>query len=33
MPAVAQVDVAAEDLLIQVTRVLDKQLWMTSAQR
>lgn len=33
MPAVAQVDVAAEDLLIEVTRVLDKQLWMTSAQR
>jgi starvation-inducible DNA-binding protein len=33
MPAVAEVDVAAEDLLIQVTRVLDKQLWMTSAQR
>ena len=33
MPRVAQVDVAAEDLLIQVTRVLDKQLWMTSAQR
>lgn len=27
------VDTAAEDLLIEVTRVLDKQLWMTSAQR
>lgn len=33
MPEVARVDVAAEDLLIEVTRVLDKQLWMTSAQR
>jgi starvation-inducible DNA-binding protein len=33
MPAVADVDVAAEDLLIEITRVLDKQLWMTSAQR
>jgi starvation-inducible DNA-binding protein len=33
MPAVAEVDTAAEDLLIQVTRALDKQLWMTSAQR
>ena len=33
MPAVAEVDVAAEDLLIEITRVLDKQLWMTSAQR
>jgi len=33
MPAVAVVDVAAEDLLIEITRVLDKQLWMTSAQR
>lgn len=33
MPKVAAVDVAAEDLLIEVTRVLDKQLWMTSAQR
>ena len=33
MPAVAAVDTAAEDLLIEVTRVLDKQLWMTSAQR
>ena len=33
MPAVAAVDAAAEDLLIEVTRVLDKQLWMTSAQR
>lgn len=32
-PAVAEVDVAAEDLLIEITRVLDKQLWMTSAQR
>jgi starvation-inducible DNA-binding protein len=31
--AVAAVDVAAEDLLIEVIRVLDKQLWMTSAQR
>ncbi|MBW3603997.1 MAG: DNA starvation/stationary phase protection protein [Actinobacteria bacterium] len=30
---VATVDVAAEDLLIEITRVLDKQLWMTSAQR
>ena len=29
----ATVDTAAEDLLIEVTRVLDKQLWMTSAQR
>lgn len=29
----ADVDTAAEDLLIEVTRVLDKQLWMTSAQR
>ena len=33
MPAVAAVDVAAEDLLIEITRVLDKQLWMTSTQR
>lgn len=33
MPAVAEVDTAAEDLLIEVTRALDKQLWMTSAQR
>lgn len=33
MPAVAEVDVAGEDLLIEITRVLDKQLWMTSAQR
>jgi starvation-inducible DNA-binding protein len=33
MPAVAEVDTAAEDLLIQVTRALDKQLWMTSAWR
>ncbi|HSK90631.1 MAG TPA: DNA starvation/stationary phase protection protein [Euzebyales bacterium] len=33
MPKVAAVDVAAEDLLIEITRVLDKQLWMTSAQR
>ncbi len=33
MPTVAAVDVAAEDLLIEITRVLDKQLWMTSAQR
>lgn len=33
MPAVAEVDTAAEDLLIEITRVLDKQLWMTSAQR
>lgn len=33
IPAVAVADVAAEDLLIEVTRVLDKQLWMTSAQR
>jgi starvation-inducible DNA-binding protein len=33
MPAVADVDVAAEDLLTEITRVLDKQLWMTSAQR
>jgi starvation-inducible DNA-binding protein len=33
MPAVADVDVAAEDLLIEITRVLDTQLWMTSAQR
>jgi starvation-inducible DNA-binding protein len=32
-PQVAGVDVAAEDLLIEITRVLDKQLWMTSAQR
>ncbi|WP_370325233.1 Dps family protein [Euzebya sp.] len=30
---VAAVDTAAEDLLIEVIRVLDKQLWMTSAQR
>lgn len=33
MPEVARVDVGAEDLLIEITRVLDKQLWMTSAQR
>jgi starvation-inducible DNA-binding protein len=33
MPAVAAVDTAAEDLLIEITRVLDKQLWMTSAWR
>jgi starvation-inducible DNA-binding protein len=33
MPAVAEVDTAAEDVLIELTRVLDKQLWMTSAQR
>jgi len=33
LPVVAAVDVAAEDLLIEITRVLDKQLWMTSAQR
>jgi starvation-inducible DNA-binding protein len=33
MPKVAEVDSAAEDLLIEITRVLDKQLWMTSAQR
>lgn len=31
--AVAAHDSAAEDLLIEVIRVLDKQLWMTSAQR
>lgn len=30
---VADADPAAEDLLIEITRVLDKQLWMTSAQR
>lgn len=30
---VGEVDMAAQDLLIEVTRVLDKQLWMTSAQR
>lgn len=30
---VGAVDLAAQDLLIEVTRVLDKQLWMTSAQR
>ncbi|MEE8603002.1 Dps family protein [Euzebya tangerina] len=30
---VADADSAAEDLLIEITRVLDKQLWMTSAQR
>ena len=33
IPEVAGVDVGAEDLLIEITRVLDKQLWMTSAQR
>jgi starvation-inducible DNA-binding protein len=33
MPAVAEVDTAAEDVLIELTRALDKQLWMTSAQR
>ena len=32
-PQVGRVDVGAEDLLIEITRVLDKQLWMTSAQR
>lgn len=30
---VGEADMAAQDLLIEVTRVLDKQLWMTSAQR
>lgn len=30
---VGEVDMAAQDLLIEVVRVLDKQLWMTSAQR
>jgi DNA-binding ferritin-like protein len=30
---VTEVDAAAEHLLIEITRVLDKQLWMTSAQR
>lgn len=30
---VAEHDAAAEDLLIEVIRALDKQLWMTSAQR
>ncbi len=33
IPTVATADPAAEDLLIEITRVLDKQLWMTSAQR
>ena len=33
LPAVAAVDPAAEDLLIELLRVLDKQLWMTSAMR
>ncbi|CAN5240491.1 DNA starvation/stationary phase protection protein [soil metagenome] len=32
-PVVATVDPAAEDMLIEIIRVLDKQLWMTSAQR
>lgn len=32
-PKVAAVDPAAEDMLIEIIRVLDKQLWMMSAQR
>jgi starvation-inducible DNA-binding protein len=32
-PRAAEVDPGAEDLLIELIRVLDKQLWMTSAQR
>ena len=30
---VGEVDLAAQDLLVEVTRALDKQLWMTSAYR
>lgn len=33
IPAVAAADPGAEDLLIELVRVLDKQLWMTSAYR
>lgn len=33
MTSVAEVDPAAEDLLIELVRVLDTQLWMTSAMR
>lgn len=33
MREVADADPAAEDLLIELVRVLDKQLWMTSAMR